>query len=114
MESIDSSSGQQQKSNKEKNNNKQFHLQNSKTLSVGPLVCLLVGWLVSRYYYCCCIADVVLVVVAVAMTAAAGAASYVATDMALLCRLLIVFSTHIFFSFSFKFLLFLVENIAFL
>lgn len=91
-------------------------MQNSTTLSVWSLVCLLVGWLVSRYYYCCCIADVVLVVVAVAvaMTAAAGAASYVATDMALLCRLLIVFSTHIFFSFSFKFLLFLVENIVFL
>lgn len=67
-ESIDSSSGQQQKSNKEKNNNKQFHLQNSTTLSVWPLVCLLVGqsllllllhcWCCSRCccscYDCCC------------------------------------------------------------
>lgn len=115
VESIDSSSGQQQKSNKEKNNNKQFHLQNSTTLSVWPLVCLLVGWLVSRYYYCCCIADVVLVVVvvAVAMTAAAGAASYVATDMALLCRLLIVFSTHIFLVFHLNFYCFLLKILLF-
>lgn len=87
-----------------------------KTQQLCPSGRLSVCWLVSRYYYCCCIADVVLVVVvAVAMTgaAAAGAASYVATDMALLCRLLIVFSTHIFLVFHLNFYCFLLKILLF-